>query len=147
METVEKILLIDDDADEFYLLKEAVSRVRKDIQCLYANGVVDAFSLLEDIKGTLPDIIFLDVNMPLHNGRDCLKALKQSKRFSNIPVVMYTVQDLQSDEKAELRTLGASFFLQKPHLKELVLILRFLLGERQTTSDYKEVERLLLKLG
>jgi CheY-like chemotaxis protein len=147
MGTVEKIMLIDDDADEYILFKEAVSRVRKDVEVFYASGVVDAFSLLESIKGNLPDLIFLDINMPMHNGRDCLKALRQSKRFSHIPVVMYTVQDLLAGEKAELRDLGASFFLQKPQLKDLVLILRFLLGEGQTTADLKDVAKLFVKLA
>jgi CheY-like chemotaxis protein len=147
MGTVEKIMLIDDDAEEFVLFKEAVSRVRKDVEVCYAGGVVDAFTMLEGIKGNLPDLIFLDINMPMHNGRDCLKALGQSKRFSHIPVVMYTVQDLLPEEKGELRVLGASFFLQKPQLKDLVLILRFLLGERQTTADLKDVAKLFVRLA
>jgi CheY-like chemotaxis protein len=147
MGTVEKIMLIDDDADEYVLFKEAVSRVRKDVEVCYASGVVDAFTLLESIKGNLPDLIFLDINMPMHNGRDCLKALRQSKRFAHIPVVMYTVQDLLNEEKDELRTLGASFFLQKPELKDLILILTFLLGGRQSTADIKDVAKLFVKLA
>jgi CheY-like chemotaxis protein len=147
MDSIEKILLIDDDPDEHYLFNAAVKRVRKDIECLFASGVVDAFTLLEGIKGNLPDLIFLDVNMPKHNGRDCLKALRQSKRFSRIPVIMYTVQNLTEAEKEELQSLGATFFLRKPELKELVLILRFLLGDRQTSDDLKHVEELLVKLA
>jgi len=147
MDSIEKILLIDDDPDEHYLFKAAVSRVRKDIECLFASGVVDAFTLLEGIKGNLPDLIFLDVNMPKHNGRDFLKALKQSSRFSRIPVVMYTIQNLTNDEKEELRSLGATFFLRKPGLTELVLILRFLLGYGQSRDDLKQVEELIVKLA
>jgi CheY-like chemotaxis protein len=147
MDSIEKILLIDDDLDEHYLFKAAVSRVRKDVECLFASGVVDAFTLLEGIKGNLPDLIFLDVNMPNHNGRDCLKALRQSKRFARIPVIMYTVQDLTDGEKEELLALGATFCLRKPGLNELVLILRFLLGYRQTGDDLKHVEELLVKLA
>jgi CheY-like chemotaxis protein len=147
MDSIEKILLIDDDPDEHDLVNAAVKRVRKDIECLFASGVVDAFTLLEGIKGNLPDLIFLDVNMRKHNGRDCLKALRQSKRFSRIPVIMYTVQNLTEMEKEELQSLGATFFLRKPELKELVLILRFLLGDRQTSDDIKHVEELLVKLA
>ena len=147
MDSIEKILLIDDDPDEHYLFNSAVKQVRKDIECLFAFGVVDGFTLLEGIKGNLPDLIFLDVNMPKHNGRYCLKALQQSKRFSRIPVVMYTVQDITEIEKKELRALGATFFLRKPELMELVLILRFLLGDNQTNADLKHVEELLVKLA
>ena len=147
MGTVEKIMLIDDDADEYLLFKEAVNQISKNVEVYYASGVVDAFTMLESIKGNLPDLIFLDINMPMHNGRDCLKALRQSKRFSHIPVVMYTVKDLLNDEKAELRELGASFFLQKPELKDLILILTFLLGGRQITADMKDVAKLFVKLA
>jgi DNA-binding response OmpR family regulator len=146
MDTIKKILLIDDNPEEQHLFKEAVSRVSKEVECYYADSVVNAFLLLESMKGGLPDIIFLDINMPLHNGRDGLKALKLSKRFSHIPVVMYTIQDL-THQKAELREIGASFSLQKPELRELVLILRFLLGERQTTADLEDVEKLFLKFA
>ena len=52
-----------------------------------------------------------------------------------------------NDEKAELRELGASFFLQKPELKDLILILTFLLGGRQITADMKDVAKLFVKLA
>jgi DNA-binding response OmpR family regulator len=147
MNTIDKILLIDDNPDEHTLFSDAVSRVRKDIECLHADSVVNAFWLLESMKGSLPDIIFLDINMPLHNGRDGLVALKQSKRFMHIPVVMYTNLDMPKNEKTELLNMGASFFLQKPHLKELVLMFRFLFGERQSSGDLKDVEKLFLKFA
>ena len=112
MEKIEKILLIDDDPDEHRLLEGAVHSIRRDIECVFANGPTQAFLTLERTKGRLPDMIFLDVNMSPYSGPDCLKALKASEIFSPIPVIMYTVADLGPD-KATYRHLGASFFLQK----------------------------------
>jgi hypothetical protein len=60
---------------------------------------------------------------------------------------MYTVQNLTEEEKQELRALGATFFLRKPELRQLVLILRFLLGDRQTKDDLRDVEELLVRLA
>ncbi|MEI9954714.1 MAG: response regulator, partial [Ferruginibacter sp.] len=62
----------------------------------------------------LPDFIFLDLNMPKVNGRDCLASIKKNERFSTIPVIIYST----SSQKAEMDQtveMGAAFFLQKPN--------------------------------
>jgi len=62
----------------------------------------------------LPDFIFLDLNMPKVNGRDCLASIKKNERFTNIPVIIYST----SSEKSEMNLtveMGAAFFLQKPN--------------------------------
>ncbi len=145
MQTIEKILLIDDDPDEHRLLEGAVHSVRRDIECVFANGPTQAFLLLEKTKGRLPDMIFLDVNMSPYSGPDCLKALKASEIFSPIPVIMYTVADLGSD-KATYRRLGASFFLQKRFVKDLILALRYLFGEPLPEEELRNISTLLVKL-
>jgi len=74
------------------------------------------------------DFILVDVNMPVMNGFDCVKALKAKPELSKIPVVFLTTES--SDEKKALgRQLGVSGWMVKPFEAEaLVKIVRMLAG-------------------
>ena len=61
----------------------------------------------------LPDIIFLDLNMPLMNGRQFLQAIKAEEGFQNIPVVVLsTSSDVATME--DMKLLGIHHFITKP---------------------------------
>ncbi|HEY4148160.1 MAG TPA: response regulator, partial [Chitinophagaceae bacterium] len=66
------ILLIDDDADEASLFGEALKRVAPSVLFRYINEGGAALKDLLNDAGSLPDIIFLDINMPKINGWHCL---------------------------------------------------------------------------
>lgn len=68
---------------------------------------------LEKLAGYRPDIIFLDLNMPLMNGRQFLQKVKQMKDFRSIPVVILTTSS-DRESIVETRRLGATDFLTKP---------------------------------
>jgi CheY-like chemotaxis protein len=69
----------------------------------------------------LPDLIFMDINMPLMNGFECLTQLKRKIRFTNIPVVILTTSNNRS-QKELAKELGANFFLSK--LSDFSLFIR-----------------------
>lgn len=60
-----------------------------------------------------PCIILLDLNMPNKNGFEALKEIKEHPDLKNIPVIILTISDSQSDREA-CYALGASSFIQKP---------------------------------
>jgi CheY-like chemotaxis protein len=106
------ILYADDDFDDRMLVQEAFSEIEKAISCI---TVCDGLQLLQllDKAQKLPDVVFLDINMPVMDGKACLMALKRDQRFRNIPVVIYSTTSNQTEIKDYLQ-LGAMSFIQKP---------------------------------
>lgn len=82
-----RLLLVDDDEEEFELFLSAAKEVVKDIEVLHADGCNEILDLLRDKK---PDIVFLDINMPTVDGIDCLKSIRSLKEYENLPVIMYS---------------------------------------------------------
>src|SRR5215208_1902638 len=97
METIalQQILLADDDADDRSLFKEALASVSPDSRLTIANNGLELMHLLFTDP---PDMVFLDSNMPLKNGIDCIKWIRDLKRFKNLLVVAYS----SAFDKAEI---------------------------------------------
>jgi CheY-like chemotaxis protein len=119
-----KFLLADDDSDDAALFCEAVTRIGPVLQCVTVENGVELFELLSRHEDTgEPDVIFLDINMPLMDGWDCLKKLKNSN-YRNIPTIMYSTSSAKRDIDMAY-SLGAILFVTKPeNFKELCNILQ-----------------------
>ena len=107
-----RVLLIDDDRDDAEIFSDALKE----------SGVSDTFDYFDDgIKALsnltnaamLPDIIFLDINMPSISGWECLREIKNLASLQHIPIVMYSTSNLQN-EGISARDIGAAAFLTKP---------------------------------
>jgi CheY-like chemotaxis protein len=121
------IMIIDDDEDDLFLFSSAVEDFYPGIHCIKAEAVDNALLILRN-EAVKPDFIFLDLNMPRVNGKSCLKILKQSKEFRDIPVIIYTTSKLQKD-MVECKRLGAAAFITKPsNLKSLYNYLELVLN-------------------
>jgi CheY-like chemotaxis protein len=105
------ILYADDDKDDRELLSEALGKIDPSISCITAHDGREALSILEN-KEALPDYIFLDVNMPVMDGRKCLTELKKDVTLRNIPVVICSTTT-NTSEIVDLYKLGACDFLSK----------------------------------
>ena len=108
-----RFLIVDDDEDDRELFCDAVGIVDPSINCIIARNGEEALAGLRNHKLERPDIIFLDLNMPRLNGKQCLIALKKDLALQNIPVVIFTTSKLKED-KAETKLLGACDFVSKP---------------------------------
>jgi CheY-like chemotaxis protein len=91
-----RILLIDDDQDDQTLFLEAVNQISGSVVCDIADSGQKGLELLESCI-ELPDILFLDINMPMMDGRETLTALRQTRRFDNMTVIMYSTSNSQAD--------------------------------------------------
>jgi CheY-like chemotaxis protein len=105
-----KILLVDDDPDDRYLFSEAISGLNGlyDVTCV--NNFTGALSYLATHK---PALIFLDLNMPIKNGFDCLSVLKKEERYKKIPVVIFSSSSYEKDIQAAYDR-GAALYFTKP---------------------------------
>ena len=106
------ILIVDDDAEDIELFVEAVAEIDSAIHCVEAYNGLEALKVLNR-NSLLPDFIFLDINMPLMNGRRCLEEIKKNDNYKRIPVIIYstTTDRRQIDDCLKL---GAAF-LTKPN--------------------------------
>jgi CheY-like chemotaxis protein len=86
------ILLVDDDPDDLLLLSDAIKSMDTHCELIEAYDGDAAVALLKELsnRGKVPDLIVLDINMPIMDGRELLTHLKRSKAFKDIPVVVYT---------------------------------------------------------
>jgi CheY-like chemotaxis protein len=113
MNNLMTILYADDDHDDRDLMTEALNEIDPTISCQIVNDGQELLNILQRTS-ELPDYIFLDINMPVMNGRECLIELKKDRRFRQIPVVIYSTT-IDNSEVSELYDLGAITFIQKPN--------------------------------
>src|SRR5688572_31751202 len=92
-----KILLIDDDSDDRLLFYEAVQEVSPDTACITEQDGRKALADLNNTSIDLPDVIFVDVNMPYLNGWECLDRIKSAQIAKEIPVIMFSTSSAEKD--------------------------------------------------
>jgi CheY-like chemotaxis protein len=107
-----RILLVDDDEDDQLIFLSVVKKVRPALNCTTAWNGIDAMNRLSE-GNPLPEIVFLDLNMPLMNGHQFLAEAMKDPNLREIPiVVLSTSSHFQTQQKT--LELGASHFLTKP---------------------------------
>lgn len=104
------ILNIDDDPEDLEIFYKAVKTVNPLAKCLLARDAKEALNILRD--AIVPDYIFLDIHMPMMDGKTTLSELRQNKKLETVPVVMYSTR-INPDETEEYAALGANQFLNK----------------------------------
>lgn len=123
MNTERYILLVDDDPDEYLLFEDALRELPQSPRLQYARDGQQLMQLLADDQAVLPAIIFLDLNMPRMNGFECLKFIRKSTRFANLPIVIFSTSS-QAQAIDTVYEQGANYYVRKPNtfsmLKEAI---------------------------
>lgn len=116
-----QILLIDDDFDEAIFLNTALNGAGLEYHCAWANGVAKAVQMLNQLD---PEIILVDLNMPLVDGIAGIQAIRAMERMANVPVVLFSTFISERIRKKAMQS-GATFCVQKPAtLHELERLLK-----------------------
>lgn len=127
------LFLVDDDMDDHEIFKSALAKVDEELELITATNGYEALNILATAS-TLPDYIFVDLNMPRMGGLQFLKEIKQTDKLKNIPVIIYTTSSNPVDV-ARTKELGAVSFITKPsRFTELCSLLRSLISGQSTTS-------------
>ena len=108
------IMLADDDEDDRLFFKEAFEEVKINYRISAFN---DGEQLMEHLYGTsnpLPDIIFLDLNMPRKSGIECLKEIRANERLKKISVAIYSTSSSEQDIE-DTFVSGANVYIKKPN--------------------------------
>lgn len=107
------LLYIDDDSDDRELFGEALTRIETKTDIVMVDSCAEGLKVLNESGEKKFDLIFLDINLPAIDGRECLKMLKQDAALKNIPVVMLT--NSRSDRDIDLAyRFGAHYHMIKP---------------------------------
>lgn len=131
------LLLADDDEDDRELFQIALENLSLNVQFTTVEDGEELMRWLYQQQDKLPDLLFLDLNMPFKSGLECLIEIKQDQKLQSLPVIILS-SGLNAREMEGLFTTGAQFYIQKPDsLKKLTqLIGRILsLSEEEKQSQ------------
>jgi CheY-like chemotaxis protein len=109
------VLLADDDEDDRLIFKEALEQTGLNVKLTLTHNGVQLMEYLEQQKGKeLPHILFLDLNMPLKGGIDCLKEIRDDDVLQGLSVAIYSTS--ASEEDIENTFIeGANVYIKKPN--------------------------------
>ena len=112
------ILNVDDDSDDREFFSDAIKAVDPESPCmLFENG--DELLIFLGNNKTLPDYIFIDINMPKMNGFECAQEIKSNYLVGETQIVMYSTAFNPLDiEKFDEE--GFKYIVKQNSLKELV---------------------------
>ncbi|MFM9950385.1 MAG: response regulator [Saprospiraceae bacterium] len=109
-----QILLADDDEGDRFLFIEAVTGMEINAIIHTVNDGVQLMKHLVKEDGPLPNLIFLDLNMPRKNGFECLKEIRSHEKLKDIPIVIYSTSASEKDIDETFNN-GANIYIKKPN--------------------------------
>jgi CheY-like chemotaxis protein len=131
MNTVEfNIVIADDDIDDQHVIKQAIAETNISYKTFIVNNGLELMDMLlskgkyENQGPLMPQLIIMDLNMPLLDGYGVLTRLKSNNDLKNIPVYMLSTSRFEYDKQKSVE-LGAIDFFSKPYqFEELKNIIR-----------------------
>lgn len=138
MPSLEKILLVEDDFVDAKIFKRAIKSISSDKYKVEhkENGREALIFIKNSQKIDRPDLIFLDINMPIMSGLEFLQEIKADEELKKIPVVMLTTSDDHKDKQICFGLSAAGYFVKKSDYEEFELMLK-------TISSYWDKNELL----
>lgn len=107
------ILLADDDEDDRLFFSDALNEIKMNTIVKIVNDGYELLNYLNSEDTVLPNVLFLDLNMPRMNGKDCLTKIKKIKKLNDIAIAIYSTSSAEKDIE-ETFVNGANIFIKKP---------------------------------
>lgn len=108
------IYLADDDEDDRQFFEDAIGELDDEISLETFNNGIDLLKALFDTAIKNPTLIFLDFNMPLMDGEECLREIRSSGRLKDIPVIIYSTS-IDFSKAERFPEASANMYLKKPN--------------------------------
>ncbi len=106
------VLLADDDSDDCLLFKDALADFPGRATLTTVSDGEQLMMALERAT-SLPDVLFLDLNMPRKNGFECLLEIRSTEKLKSLPVIIFSTS-FDPDIARKLYLDGAHFYMRKP---------------------------------
>ncbi len=117
------VLLADDDDDDRLFFKDAIEKVKVKTVVNMVNDGVELMDYLNNSTLRLPNLVFLDLNMPRKGGMECLKEIRSNHLLKDLSIAIYSTSGLEKDIE-ETFINGANIYIKKPNdFEELKKIL------------------------
>ena len=131
MSRVPRVLVVEDEQDIAALIKHALER-SGDAQ---VDVVSSGDTALRAVRDTAPDLVILDINLPIINGTEVCRIMRSNAETAQTPIIMLTARTSESDRVAGL-DLGADDYVTKPFsLRELSARVRAVLRRRRNNLE------------
>ena len=141
------ILLVDDDEVDRLLFVEIFSELKIETIVETFNNGLELMQFLNEKDALLPHLLFLDLNMPLKGGLQCLKEIRSNEKLKNISVAIYSTSNNQMDVE-ETFFNGANIYITKPSdfntLKKVLE--KAVITAHQYQQEDMRIENFLLKI-
>jgi CheY-like chemotaxis protein len=109
-----RVLLADDDEDDRLFFKEAIDDIKMKTTVTIVNDGIELMEYLHNPEVLLPDVIFLDLNMPRKNGMQCLEEIRNDELLKNLTIAIYSTSGAERDIE-ETFIKGANVYIKKPN--------------------------------
>ena len=137
-----KIVLAEDDKDDQEMFAEALNATNVPSDLTTVENGQELIDHLKEGEAPKPDLIFLDINMPVKGGKETLEIIKSDEELKEIPTIMLSTSDHPKDVEDTLEK-GASLYVQKPNsFTSFILILKKifnLLHTKSLLTSFKEL--------
>ncbi len=108
------IILADDDEDDRLFFSDAFDELKITTKVKTFNDGVYLMDYLNNEESVFPNVLFLDLNMPRKSGLECLKEIKQTDKFKDIAIAIYSTSASEEDIEKTF-VMGANIYIKKPN--------------------------------
>ncbi len=122
--TTFKILLVEDDSVTNFITKNKLKNLRFENIITVENGLF----AIDYLKTECPDLILLDINMPVMDGFDFLTYIEENKLCPEVPIIILSSSDRPKDQELTKKFMNVIDFIEKP-------------------LNYQKIHHLLLKIA
>ena len=94
-------------------LKDALAKLTLSTNLKKVNDGEELMQLLTNETIDLPNLLFLDINMPRKNGFECLSEIKKNERLKDLPIVIFSTSNSRDNINHAFK-IGANIYIRKP---------------------------------
>lgn len=144
---MKNIILADDDTDDCELFKDAVKELSVQAKLSILENGETLMATLEETVPPPPDVIFLDLNMPLKNGYETLIEIRNTPKLKGIPIVIFSTT-ANDDAIKKTYEHGANYYIRKPSsFQLLVKVIETVLSLEMRQTPQTPKEKYLLEIA
>jgi CheY-like chemotaxis protein len=142
------IILTDDDEDDRLFFIDAFEELNMNTKVTTFNDGLELMDYLNSEDAILPNVLFLDLNMPKMSGIECLNEIRANSKMSDIAIAIYSTSASEEDIE-ETFVLGANIYIKKPNsFKQLKKVLSDVVSINwQYHTNSLNKDNFLMRLG
>jgi CheY-like chemotaxis protein len=136
--------MADDDISDRYLFKDAIGQINKNISLKLIDGGNELMNYLLNQRNRLPDLLFLDLNMPHKNGLMCLEEIRSHDRLKKMNIVIYSASSKLENIEMSLNKGANLYFAKSSTFQDLINRLNRILKMNWDEFNADSMEKFVL---